>query len=337
MGIYTVVITFDEESKDITVEATKTADAEVIPLMDVKGEWDTWAIHDLAISEDELTAAVEVEIAQTGLFEFGLDQDGVFIANAATVSRNANKVEGLEGYTGNMKLDADQAGTYRFEWTYATRTLVVTFPKKEANLDDYDLAYTWNGKKNGEAAATSAVQQGGTAAAYGGNSNIVVGTAQKTNWVIKLGKGWENGVNFVGITLDEPLAEGDLLEIAAFRTSDKSGVFGIDFCADAEDGANAVGQIILPDNLQQLSDNVAPADEYWPVPKEAAGKKFIRLYRYSGNTTVWVANFSVYRLKGAQGFEHIAAEGKTVKVIHNGQLLILRGDKTFNAQGAIVQ
>ena len=38
-----------------------------------------------------------------------------------------------------------------------------------------------------------------------------------------------------------------------------------------------------------------------------------------------------------QGFEHIAVEGKTVKVIHNGQLLILRGDKIFNAQGAIVK
>ena len=38
-----------------------------------------------------------------------------------------------------------------------------------------------------------------------------------------------------------------------------------------------------------------------------------------------------------EGFEQISADGKPVKVIYNGEMLIIRGDKIFNAQGATVK
>ncbi len=159
-----------------------------------------------------------------------------------------------------------------------------------------ETIYTWYGKR-GESSATEAIETGGTAAAYGGNSNIVVGTAQKTNWTIKLNKGFSSGVNYVGITLDKALAVGDKLQVAAFRTSGSDAIFGIDFSADAESAATTC-QVLFPNNLQQITTNLAPEDTTFTIPECAAGAKFIRIYRNSGSTGVYVANFTILREGG---------------------------------------
>ncbi len=162
--------------------------------------------------------------------------------------------------------------------------------------EEMDTVYTWYGKR-GDATATEAIEKGGTAAAYGGNSNIVVGAAQKTNWTIKLNKGFSSGTYYVGITLDKALEAGDKLQVAAFRTSASDAIFGIDFSEDAEQAATTC-QILFPNNLQQISSNVAPEDTTFTVPDCAVGAKFIRIYRYSGSTGIYVANFTVLREKG---------------------------------------
>lgn len=159
-----------------------------------------------------------------------------------------------------------------------------------------DTIYTWYGKR-GESSATEAIEAGGTAAAYGGNSNVVVGTAQKTNWTIKLNKGFSSGTYYVGITLDEALAAGDKLQVAAFRTSGSDAIFGIDFSAD-EASAATTCQVLFPNNLQTITTNAAPEDTTFTIPECAAGAKFIRIYRNSGSTGVYVANFTILREKG---------------------------------------
>ena len=162
--------------------------------------------------------------------------------------------------------------------------------------EEMDTVYTWYGKR-GESSATEAIETGGTAAAYGGNSNIVVGAAQKTNWTIKLNKGFSSGTYYVGITLDKALEAGDKLQVAAFRTSASDAVFGIDFSEDAEQAATTC-QILFPNNLQTITTNVAPEDTTFTVPDCAVGAKFIRIYRNSGSTGIYVANFTVLREKG---------------------------------------
>lgn len=162
--------------------------------------------------------------------------------------------------------------------------------------EEMDTVYTWYGKR-GDASATEAIEKGGTAAAYGGNSNIVVGAAQKTNWTIKLNKGFSSGTYYVGITLDKALEAGDKLQVAAFRTSTSGAVFGIDFSEDAESAATTC-QVLFPDNLQTITTNVAPEDTTFTVPECAVGAKFIRIYRNSGSTGIYVANFTVLREKG---------------------------------------
>ena len=192
-----------------------------------------------------------------------------------------------------IKLKYGQDELYIGNGSNCSEGVDITGGGEEAQMD---TIYTWYGKR-GESSATEAIEAGGTAAAYGGNSNVVVGTAQKTNWTIKLNKGFASGTYYVGITLDEALAAGDKLQVAAFRTSTSGAVFGIDFSAD-EASAATTCQVLFPDNLQTITTNVAPEDTTFTIPECAAGAKFIRIYRNSGSTGVYVANFTILREKG---------------------------------------
>lgn len=202
--------------------------------------------------------------------------------------------------TADLSLPTDGKNLYTITsesavWGNPGATGVWSVYAGEGSEEEMDTVYTWYGKR-GDASATEAIEKGGTAAAYGGNSNIVVGAAQKTNWTIKLNKGFTNA-NFVGITLDKALEAGDKLQVAAFRTSASDAVFGIDFSEDAEQAATTC-QILFPNNLQQISSNVAPEDTTFTIPDCAVGAKFIRIYRNSGSTGIYVANFTVLREKG---------------------------------------
>jgi hypothetical protein len=42
-------------------------------------------------------------------------------------------------------------------------------------------------------------------------------------------------------------------------------------------------------------------------------------------------------LDGEQGIEEILSEGKAVKVIREGNILIMKGDKTYNMNGAVIR
>ena len=158
-----------------------------------------------------------------------------------------------------------------------------------APVVEFDTIYTWYGKR-GESTATEAIEKGGVATAEGGNSNIVVGTAQKTNWTIKLNKGFSNA-NYVGITLNEALKAGDQMQLAAFIASDNTAVLGIDF-SESKEAASTDCQLLFSD-LQLISTNAAPEDTLFTIPAAAAGAKYIRVYRNSGQTGVYIANITI--------------------------------------------
>lgn len=68
-----------------------------------------------------------------------------------------------------------------------------------------------------------------------------------------------------------------------------------------------------------------------------AGKK----YDVEGVVTIYQNNPQVYFITASesagQGIEETLAEGKAVKVLRNGQVVILKGDKAFNTMGQIVR
>ena len=250
-----------------------------------KGDGDDW--HQFDMTKTALTYNGDPVYSYTYTDAYdgvGVMQFQLFDGETWKSQKNAiNSWTGVATYNGKMYVHATE------EWVAA--------PAEGGSEAQVETIYTWYGKR-GETSATEAVETGGTAAAYGGNSNIVVGASQKTNWTMKFNKGFSNA-NYIGITLNEALVAGDKLQVAAFRTSGSDAVLGMDFSVDAENAATTC-QILFPNNLQQITTNVAPEDTTFTIPECAAGAKFIRLYRNSGSTGVYVANFTVLREKGGE-------------------------------------
>lgn len=251
---------------------------------------------EVKIEASETAYALDTVVAVTGEYL----TDGIVATTTSTAITIANSPLPAVGGTLQLHIEAP-VGVFSETITLTSgevsKEILIkgTVKQKPAELvGDFDTIYVWNGKR-GDVAATEAIEQGGTAAAYGGNTNIVVGTAQKTNWTMKLNKGFANEF-FVGITLDQALAKGDKLQVAAFRTSETSAILGIDF-SESEEAASTACQILHDDDLQVISTNAAPEDEIFDIPEAAAGAKFIRIYRNSGSTGIYVANFSIYREK----------------------------------------
>lgn len=100
---------------------------EIDPTISIKGGWDGWTSTPLVLSDNKETASVTIAMSE-GIYEFGLELNGSFIANGATITRAANTSSDITGNTGNMKLNVDADGDYIFTWTFATNTLAVTYP-----------------------------------------------------------------------------------------------------------------------------------------------------------------------------------------------------------------
>ena len=54
-------------------------------------------------------------------------------------------------------------------------------------------------------------------------------------------------------------------------------------------------------------------------------------------TWTYATNTLTITFPAQEGIEEVVAAGKTVKIVRNGQMLIMKGDKIFNAQGTIVK
>ena len=73
------------------------------------------------------------------------------------------------------------------------------------------------------------------------------------------------------------------------------------------------------------------------VPAEYAGHCTI-YFRPEYNPDWAAFGGHIYIVKQwGQGIEEILSEGKAVKVLHEGKVIILKGDKTFNVMGQLVK
>lgn len=309
------VINVESQAEPADFELKKLLDVkmtvkEVPALVKISGSWDEWA----AESEMELDAEGETASFTTnlevGTYDFFLAMNAAYYLAAADITR-ANSAQVCAVGSGNSHIVADEAGEYTFTWTYATNTLTVTYPAKTIP-GDFEAVFAYNGK--GTTSAEEVTYEGGTLTGYGYgqpgpedmNTNMMYNSAQKGNMTIKIGKGYHKNTEgepyyFMGITLDKALEEGDLLQIAAFRTGATDCVFGMDFNAEADSAtATADCQYLFENNLQILSSNGTPEDVVIDIPACAVGSKFIRLYRFSGSTGLYIANFSVYRAKSVE-------------------------------------
>jgi hypothetical protein len=145
-GIYTITITFDPSTNTVSATATKTGDAVVTPVIELKGSWNAAGAYDATWNggaaytfvESGVVATYTVNFTETGTYELGLQVNGAWTANGATITRTAPGTDLDNGGTGNMHLVVDVVGEYEFIWTYAVNNLTVMFPDAPVAGCDWD-------------------------------------------------------------------------------------------------------------------------------------------------------------------------------------------------------
>ena len=273
----------------------------VVALAGTMNGWSTTA-NVLVAAKDSLTASVTVAL-EAGKDTFKIVSDGKWLSlngEGETLYgfhrewTTASHINGVD--LRNFELTADVAGDYTFTWTYADSTLAITFPEKPAEVDP-DQMYIWNG--NGVTKADDAIELGGAAeAVQTSGTNIVVGASQKGNWCLKVNKGFSNGEYYVGIAMDNAVNAGDTVKIAYFRASSSASyVLGMDFSADKASAATTY-QILSTGDPQYLGSNGVPADSIYIVPEGVANAKYMRIYRNSGSTGLWVSKVEIVKATG---------------------------------------
>ena len=132
-GIYTITITFNPATQEVVGTATKTGSAVVIPTIAIAGDMNGWntTANEFVVSEDGLTASLTLPLEAKD-YGFKMIIAGGWTSDGATITRENNTAVFTGANAGNSTLTADVAGEYTFTWTYATNTLVVTYPEKPA-------------------------------------------------------------------------------------------------------------------------------------------------------------------------------------------------------------
>ena len=138
-GVYTISITFNAETKEITADATKTGEAEIDPVVSIAGAMNGWnASADLmTLAEDKATATLTLNLDAT-TYEFKVVLNGGdWRSNGQDFTRENASATDMTGNEANMHLVADVAGEYVFTWTFADNSLVITYP--EAPAQDIEI------------------------------------------------------------------------------------------------------------------------------------------------------------------------------------------------------
>ena len=130
-GKYTVTFVLDKNATKLTATATIQEEVEVIPTVAIAGDMNEWSMNAnlLTLAADKLTATATINLAEAKDYGFKVVLGGNWLSDGGAITREASSLV----FTGanaeaNTTLTADVAGDYTFTWTYATSTLVVTYP-----------------------------------------------------------------------------------------------------------------------------------------------------------------------------------------------------------------
>jgi hypothetical protein len=341
-GVYTITITFNEETTDVAAEAVKTGDAQVDPVVSIAGSMNSWnASADLmTLAEDKQTASLTLNLAaQTYEFKVVLN-GGDWRSNAQEFTRENATAAEMTGNLDNMHLVADVAGEYVFTWTFATNTLVITYP----NAGPEPLTIPEN-------APVPTVAEEDVMAIYcnhyaTNNANFGISGWAGGYQTLDL-----NGINvgyWTNMTWEciiDPAHTDDAHDFSAYKNLHVDLwaplPASIKLTAEAVAGGNYKdGQVI---EMQQGWNSMDFVVAEWPGNYDFKNLKCFVFEQYKtlegesfeGNPFAF-ANIYFYG-KEEQGVENTAADAKVVKMIENGQLIILKNGVRYNAQGAIVR
>ena len=341
-GVYTITITYNPEGNVVAGDAVKTGDAVVDPVVSIAGSMNSWnaSADVMVLAEDKATASLTLNLAaQTYEFKVVIN-GGDWRSNAQEFTRENATAAEMTGNLDNMHLVADVAGEYVFTWTFATNTLVITYP----NAGPEPLTIP-------EDAPVPTVAEEDVMAIYcnhyaTNNANFGISGWAGGYQTLDL-----NGINvgyWTNMTWEciiDPAHTDDAHDFSAYKNLHVD-LWAplpakIKFTAEAVAGGNyKEGQVV---EMQQGWNSMDFVVAEWPGNYDFANLKCFVFEQYQtlagesfeGNPFAF-ANIYFYG-KEEQGVENTAADAKVVKMIENGQLIIIKNGVRYNAQGAIVR
>ena len=130
LGINYLIVVGDVQTPDRhTMEDVNKDLKELFPKVVVRGV-NSWEEQDvMTVSDDYLTASITLELQAEYEYMIKLTVDGVwFGSEAVNITKDNNQAVLEKDGWGDGKLTTEHAGEYVLTYTYATNTLVVTYP-----------------------------------------------------------------------------------------------------------------------------------------------------------------------------------------------------------------
>ncbi len=284
MAMFSVAIFAATETTVYYTASEATIGTKTVKLnINRQGDADNWQQYNMTLTELTYNGDPVYTYTYTDLYDgvgkmqFQLYDGDNWVSEKEAISSWTSVAE----YNGKMYVHATE------EWVAAPGA-----------AGDPDQMYVWNGI--GVTTAEAATELGGAAEAVQADdkNNIVAGASQKGNWCLKANKGFTNGAYYLGIAMNNGVNAGDTIKIAYFRTTSKNTyVLGMDFSADKASAATTY-QILSQGDPQTLESNGTPADSIFIVPEGVANAKYMRIYRNTGGTGLWVAKVEVVKKAG---------------------------------------
>ena len=129
-GVKYLVVVGDVQSADqMAFENVTKNFKELLPQVAVMGvnNWD--GTDKMTVADDYLSASITLSLEAAKNYELKLTVDGQWYGGKTiAITKENNSASFAENGDGNGKLTTDLAGDYVFTYTYATKTLVVTYP-----------------------------------------------------------------------------------------------------------------------------------------------------------------------------------------------------------------
>ena len=339
-GIYTIDIYYNPNDNNyVGAEAKKTGDAVVIPTVAMHGNFTgTWVdTENFTLAEGNETASLTMNI-EAGNYEFGMriGGSGNWTSNGVAFTRENNSAE-IVADQGNLTLAADLAGDYTFTWTYETNTLTITYPEVPAEWAE--IAFTAAAgvdeiAENASYAVTSSdfkatLSDAGNKMAIDANP-AYFGTAEeykKYSFRLKSNGASSSTKNF--ITLDIP--EAGILRVAP-RTASNADTTRVLVIAQGETELyNAVVRESQAIDVQEGENSI----KVYPYVEVNVAAGSVRV-SYSAAMNFYAFAF----LAGAQiptDIVNTKVSEKAIKMIENGQLIILKNGVRYNVMGMMVK
>ena len=129
-GVNFIISVGDIQSADqhTTADVTKNF-KEFLPQVAVMGvnNWD--GTDKMTVADDYLSASITLALAENKAYALKLTVDGNWVGGSSVnITKDKNSASFAEDTGGDGKITTDLAGDYVFTYTYATKTLVVTYP-----------------------------------------------------------------------------------------------------------------------------------------------------------------------------------------------------------------